>query len=105
MPAHIFIRVGRYTDAIEHNHSATHADERYIHAESPRGIYPLAYYPHNYDFLAFAAAMAGHRTEALEAAQSLSDCCAIFPLQYATSRAVNSLHCARKSVVAPFLRS
>ena len=70
MPAHIFIRVGRYVDAIEHNHAAAHADERYIHAESPRGIYPLAYYPHNYDFLAFAAAMAGHRTEALEAARS-----------------------------------
>lgn len=70
MPAHIFIRVGRYVDAIEHNHAATHADERYIHAEKPQGIYPLAYYPHNYDFLAFAAAMAGHRAEALEAARS-----------------------------------
>ena len=57
MPAHIFIRVGRYVDAIEHNHAATQADELYIDAESPRGIYPLAYYPHNYDFLAFAAAM------------------------------------------------
>ena len=70
MPAHIFIRVGRYVDAIEHNHAATHADELYIDAESPRGIYPLAYYPHNYDFLVFAAAMAGHRTEALAAARS-----------------------------------
>ena len=70
MPGHIFIRVGRYVDAIEHNHAATHADELYIDAESPRGIYPLAYYPHNYDFLAFAAAMAGHRAEALAAARS-----------------------------------
>ncbi len=70
MPAHVFIRVGRYLDAIEHNHAATHADELYIDAASPRGLYPLAYYPHNYDFLAFAAAMAGHRTEALAAARS-----------------------------------
>ncbi|MEZ4417709.1 MAG: hypothetical protein R3E10_18275 [Gemmatimonadota bacterium] len=70
MPAHIFIRVGRYIDAIERNHHATHADERYIHAERPRGIYPMAYYPHNYDFLAFAAAMAGRRGEALEAARA-----------------------------------
>jgi tetratricopeptide (TPR) repeat protein len=69
MPAHIFIRVGRYADAVDINHAAAHADERYIHAESPRGIYPVAYYPHNYDFLAFAAAMAGRRTEALEAAR------------------------------------
>lgn len=69
MPGHIFIRVGRYMDAVEHNHAATHADELYIDAESPRGMYPLAYYPHNYDFLAFAAAMAGRRTEALAAAR------------------------------------
>jgi len=70
MPAHVFIRVGRYVDAIELNHRATHADERYIHAEKPRGLYPLAYYPHNYDFLAFAADMAGRRAEALDAARS-----------------------------------
>jgi tetratricopeptide (TPR) repeat protein len=70
MPAHIFIRVGRYVEAIEHNHTATHADELYLDAEGPGGMYPLAYYPHNYDFLAFAAAMAGHRAEALEAARS-----------------------------------
>ncbi len=69
MPAHIFIRVGRYMDAVEHNHAATQADEVYIDAESPRGMYPDTYYPHNYDFLAFAAAMAGHRTEALAAAR------------------------------------
>lgn len=54
-PAHIFIRVGRYMDAIEHNYAATHADEVYIDAESPQGTYPDTYYPHNYDFLAFAA--------------------------------------------------
>ncbi|MEZ4423737.1 MAG: hypothetical protein R3E98_10020 [Gemmatimonadota bacterium] len=73
MPAHIFIRVGRYIDAIDRNHHATHADERYVHAERPRGLYPLAYYPHNYDFLAFAAAMAGRRGEALDAARAAAD--------------------------------
>ena len=70
MPAHIYIRVGRYVDAIELNHDAVHADERYIHAEKPRGLYPMAYYPHNYDFLAFAAAMAGRGSEALAAARA-----------------------------------
>lgn len=69
MPAHIYIRIGRYIDAIELNHHAAHADERYIHAERPRGLYPMAYYPHNYDFLAFAAAMAGRRDQAVEAAR------------------------------------
>jgi hypothetical protein len=47
-------------DAIERNHAATHADEQYIDAESPLGMYLIAYYPYNYDFLNFAAAMAGH---------------------------------------------
>ncbi len=70
MPAHIFIRVGRWADAIDRNRHAVHADERYIHAERPRGVYPLAYYPHNYDFLTFAAMMAGMRDASLEAARS-----------------------------------
>lgn len=70
MPTHIYIRVGRWADAIERNHHATDADERYIHAERPRGVYPLAYYPHNYDMLTFAATMAGQRSEAVEGARN-----------------------------------
>src|SRR5690606_19392450 len=69
MPGHIYIRVGRYGDAIEANLHATHADETYIQDQRPgAGVYTLGYYPHNYDFLAFAASMAGRRAQALEAA-------------------------------------
>ena len=69
MPGHIYIRVGRYVDAIEANVHAAHADESYIQDLRPgAGIYTLGYYPHNYDFLAFAASMAGRRQQALEAA-------------------------------------
>jgi tetratricopeptide (TPR) repeat protein len=70
MPAHIYIRVGRYLDAIEANEHAVHADETYIRDQSPgMGIYPLLYYPHNYDFLAFAATMAGRGEQALHGAR------------------------------------
>lgn len=73
MPGHIYIRVGRYLDAIQANEHAVHADQSYIRDQHPDlGTYTAGYYPHNYDFLAFAAAMAGRRTQALAAADSLS---------------------------------
>ena len=71
MPAHIYIRVGRYADAIEANVHAVHEDEAYIADRNPQGVYPLAYYPHNYHFLSFAAAMAGQSVMALDAARKL----------------------------------
>jgi tetratricopeptide (TPR) repeat protein len=71
MPAHIYIRVGRYTDAIESNVHAVHTDEAYIEDQRPVGVYPLGYYPHNLHFLAFAATMAGRSTQAIEASRRL----------------------------------
>src|SRR5690606_28131399 len=73
MPAHIYIRVGRWNDAIEANHHATHSDETYIADQRPTGAYPMAYYPHNYHFLAFAASMAGRAEEAIGAARGASE--------------------------------
>ncbi|HUF64765.1 MAG TPA: hypothetical protein VMM17_02200 [Gemmatimonadaceae bacterium] len=72
MPAHIYIRVGRYADAIRANEHAVHADESYIDNQRPQGLYRLGYYPHNYHFLAFAATMAGRRSQALQAARALA---------------------------------
>jgi tetratricopeptide (TPR) repeat protein len=71
MPAHIYIRVGRYNDAIESNIHAVHADETYIANEGPSGVYPIGYYPHNYHFLAFAQMMAGRSADALQTARTL----------------------------------
>ena len=69
MPGHIYVRVGRYADAVKANEHAVHADESYIRDQRPGvGVYTAGYYPHNYDFLAFAAAMAGRATEAVGAA-------------------------------------
>jgi tetratricopeptide (TPR) repeat protein len=74
MPGHIYIRVGRYADAIEANEHAVHADESYIGSERPPlGIYTGAYYPHNYHFMAFAAQLAGRSEKAIEAARIVSE--------------------------------
>jgi tetratricopeptide (TPR) repeat protein len=72
MPGHIYIRVGRYLDAIKANEHATHADESYIADQRPgAGVYTLGYYPHNYDFLAFAASMIGRQRQAVSAAEKM----------------------------------
>ena len=72
MPGHIYIRVGRYADAIEANEHAIHADETYIRDANPAmGIYVAGYYPHNYDFLAFAASMIGRERQAIAAAEKM----------------------------------
>ncbi len=75
MPGHIYIRVGRYWDAVEQNKHAVHADEHYL--EGPhvnrRGIYPQGYYPHNYHFMSFAASMAGNRQVAVYAARRVAE--------------------------------
>jgi tetratricopeptide (TPR) repeat protein len=73
MPGHIYIRVGRYADAIAANEHAVHADESYIRDQRPgANLYTAGYYPHNYDFLAFAAAMAGRKGQSLEAAAQVA---------------------------------
>ncbi|MBS0165417.1 MAG: hypothetical protein JSR29_05010 [Nitrospira sp.] len=73
MPGHIYIRVGRYEDAIKANEHAVHADETYIRDHSPAvDIYVLGYYPHNYDFLAFAASMIGREAQAIAAADKIA---------------------------------
>jgi tetratricopeptide (TPR) repeat protein len=74
MPGHIYIRVGRYNDAIMANEHAVHTDMTYMAAENPGpGVYTIGYVPHNYHFLAFAATMAGRSKEAIEAAKKTSE--------------------------------
>jgi tetratricopeptide (TPR) repeat protein len=73
MPGHIYIRVGRYNDAIAANEHAVHADMVFVEGEKPGPtVYTIGYVPHNYHFLAFAATMAGRSSEALDAAKKVS---------------------------------
>jgi tetratricopeptide (TPR) repeat protein len=72
MPGHIYIRVGRYADAVRLNEHAVHADESRLGDQNAMGVYAGAYYPHNYHFMAFAATMAGMGAKALEAARTVA---------------------------------
>ena len=69
MPAHIYVRVGRYGDAVDANIAAVAADEDYIAQCRAQGLYPVGYYPHNVHFLWYAATEGGERAVALEAAR------------------------------------
>ncbi len=64
MPAHVYIRLGMYDEALRANIHAAHADETYIADARPDGIYPLAYYPHNLHFLWAVAAFEGRAASA-----------------------------------------
>jgi tetratricopeptide (TPR) repeat protein len=69
MPAHIYVRVGRYRDAAEVNERAIRADEDYIAQCQAQGLYPYSYYPHNIHFLWLAATMEGRSEAAIDAAR------------------------------------
>jgi tetratricopeptide (TPR) repeat protein len=68
MPAHIMQRVGRYEDAAEANRRGIAADLAYYAATKPLDYYVM-YTAHNYQFLAFSAAMEGRKAETIEAAR------------------------------------
>ena len=72
MPAHIYLRAGRYADAAENNRQAVAADQKYIAKCQPEGIYPMMYYPHNIHFLWSALCWQGRRADAVKAADDLS---------------------------------
>ena len=69
MPAHIMQRVGRYEDAAEANRKGAAADKSYFARTQPPDYYPM-YTGHNYQFLAYSAAMEGRKAETLEAVRN-----------------------------------
>lgn len=73
MPSHIYIRVGRYKDAVESNQKAILADEDYISQCFSQGMYPLGYYPHNIHFLWSASSLLGASETAIEAAKKTAE--------------------------------
>jgi len=70
MPAHIYMRLGRYDLAVAHNQHAVAQDVSFISQRHPTGLYPLIYTTHNYHFLSVALAMLGRRDEAIAAARN-----------------------------------
>jgi tetratricopeptide (TPR) repeat protein len=69
MPSHIYIRTGRYHDAVLSNQRGIAADDAYLSQTSVQGVYPLVYKPHNHHFLWFAALMTGQSQIAMAAAE------------------------------------
>ncbi|PCJ97154.1 MAG: hypothetical protein COA50_05815 [Flavobacteriaceae bacterium] len=73
MPSHVYIRVGRYLDAVKANQAAILADEDYISQCFAQGLYPLAYYPHNIHFLWSASSLLGDSEVAIDAAKKTAE--------------------------------
>lgn len=71
MPSHIYVRVGRYHDAVTANQAAIAADQHYLQGGGAGDLYALAYLPHNHHFAWFGALMSGqYRVAAAAAAKT-----------------------------------
>jgi len=70
MPAHIMQRVGRYEEAAEANRKGAAADRVYLSKTQPPDYYPM-YVAHNFQFLGYATAMEGRRSETLDAMKEM----------------------------------
>ena len=71
MPAHIYIRVGKYHESAERNMHAAHVDREYLAGRVLNGDYADGYYAHNLHFLWASLAMEGRHAEALKVAREL----------------------------------
>jgi tetratricopeptide (TPR) repeat protein len=70
MPSHIYVRTGRWADAIESNRRAIAADVAYRKKVPRQGFYNV-YMAHNRHMLAYAAMMSGRSALALQAASEM----------------------------------
>lgn len=68
MASHIYIRTGQYHEGSISNERAILADSAYVTKCHSQDLYPLAYYPHNWHFLAATAALEGRGEVAMNAA-------------------------------------
>lgn len=71
MPSHIYINTGDYHLGTLSNLRAVEVDSTYTTSCHAQGVYPLAYYPHNYHFLTATAALEGNSKLAWMAAKKL----------------------------------
>ncbi len=70
MPAHIYIRVGRYHDSTLTNIKATEADMSFLAAcRANAPLYKVGYVPHNWHFGAVTAAIEGWSAKSIELAK------------------------------------
>jgi tetratricopeptide (TPR) repeat protein len=72
MPAHTWMRIGRYGDAVAANVAASAVDSSYFCGRPLGATYPT-YYAHNLHFLAAAAAIDGQSALAIATARGIPD--------------------------------
>lgn len=73
MPTHIYIKLGQWDLAADHNVHAVHADEQFISERHPTGVYPMGYYPHNFHVMWYALNMLGRSEDAIDAAKNIQE--------------------------------
>ena len=72
MPTHIYMRLGMWDQAVEHNEHAVTVDEQFIQDRHPTGVYPIGYYPHNLDVMQAALVMLGRSSDAIRTARKIA---------------------------------
>jgi hypothetical protein len=72
MPAHIYIRTGRYHTAAVTNENAIKVDEEFFAKNKEGGVYPIMYYSHNIHFLCYSQMMEGRSRDALASLRKLN---------------------------------
>jgi tetratricopeptide (TPR) repeat protein len=73
MPAHIYMRVGRYHDASLANEAAINADDATSAGCHGASLYSALYRPHNHNFLWASATMEGRREKVLTSARTAAE--------------------------------
>jgi tetratricopeptide (TPR) repeat protein len=72
MPSHIYLRLGRYHDAVLANRAAVESDREYLAAVKANPTYAADYVPHNIHFLWASALWSGESKATLQAAEELA---------------------------------
>ena len=72
MPAHVYVRLGRYHESVERNAHAASVDRKYLAGSKGTERYATGYYTHNLHFLWASLAMEGRRAESLKVAREFA---------------------------------
>ena len=73
MPAHIYVRTGKYHDSSNANEAAIKADQYFLAQSHETGVYLVMYVVHNIDFLLYGEMMEGRKRDSLQTARDLKD--------------------------------
>ncbi len=73
MPAHIYVRTGRYHDSSNANEAAIKSDQYFLAKSHETGVYPVMYATHNFDFLLYGEMMEGRKHDSLNTARDLKN--------------------------------